>query len=434
MTYGGRPFHRAAWVNLRHGTATMDTLVSLGTSVAFGWSLWGLVTLLLDPHAAHSGHSPVYFEVAAGVTAFVLAGRYLEARARRRAGGALRALIAAGAKDVSLLADGREIRVPVEQVRVGDQFVVRPGEKMATDGVVVDGWSAVDASLVTGEATPVEVRTGDAVVGATINVSGRLVVRATRVGADTVLAQITRLVEAAQEGKARVQRLADRVSAICVPVVLVLAAVTLSAWLAVGAEAKAAIRSAVAVLIIACPCALGLATPTALLVGTGRGAMIGILIRGPEALERTRRVDTVVLDKTGTVTTGLMTLHRTVAAEGEDAGEVLAVAGALESASRHPIAQAISSAACSPYEAEGFRSLPGLGVEGTVTGRSALGRTLRVIQSNLFWAFAYNLAALPVAALGGLDPMIAGGAMALSSVFVVGNSLRLYGFRREVAA
>jgi Cu+-exporting ATPase len=590
VVWGAWPFHQAAWTNLRHGAATMDTLISLGVGAAF---LWSLGALLL----ATAGH--VYFEVAAGVTTLILAGRYFEARSRHRAGAALRALLELGASDVALLRDGRELRVPVDELRLGDRFVVRPGERIATDGVVTDGASAVDASMLTGESTPVEVGPGDRVVGATVNVGGRLVVRVTRLGADTQLAQMARLVEAAQSGKAAVQRLADRVSAVFVPIVIALAAGTLVVWLAVGAGAAAALTAAVAVLIIACPCALGLATPTALLVGTGRGAQLGILIKGPEVLESTRRVDTILLDKTGTVTSGRMSLLEVVPAEGVDPDGALRLAGALEHASEHPVARAISDAARARAgelpPVEGFQSLQGLGVQGVVDGRAVLvgrprlladraialdgkldqarldaeraGRTavavawdgraravlavadtvkptsagairglralglapvlltgdnqasaraiaaevgiedviaevlprdklevvrelqskgrvvamvgdgvndaaalaqadlglamgtgtdvaieasdltlvrgdlsaavdairlarqtLRTIKGNLFWAFAYNVAALPLAALGLLNPMIAAAAMASSSVFVVSNSLRLRRF------
>ncbi|MGY1781763.1 heavy metal translocating P-type ATPase [Geodermatophilus sp. SYSU D01036] len=606
VVWGGWPFHRAAWTNLRHGAATMDTLVSLGTLAAFGWSLYALfLGTAGEPGMTHpfslavtrgDGSGDVYLEAAAGVTTFLLAGRYAEARAKRRAGSALRALLEMGAREASVLRGGAEVRVPVEQLRPGDLFVVRPGERVATDGEVVEGSSAVDASMLTGESVPVEVGPGDAVVGATVNAGGRLVVRATRVGADTQLAQMARLVEEAQNGKAQVQRLADRVSGVFVPVVLALALATLGFWIGTGAGVAGAFPAAVAVLIIACPCALGLATPTALMVGTGRGAQLGILVRGPEVLESTRRVDTVVLDKTGTVTTGRMSLAGVVAAAGEDAAEVLRRAGALEDASEHPIAAAVASAARERAGAlpavTGFRSEAGLGVRGTVegvpvvvgrpalvgalppelaaavadadaAGRTAVAvgwdgaargvlvvadtvkptsaaavrqfralglrpvlltgdsaaaaravaaevgiddvvaevlpqdkvdavrrlqaegrtvamvgdgvndaaalaqadlglamgtgtdvaiqasdltlvrgdlraaadavrlarRTLAVIKGNLFWAFAYNVAALPLAMAGLLNPMIAGAAMAFSSVFVVTNSLRLRRFR-----
>ncbi|HEX6871754.1 MAG TPA: heavy metal translocating P-type ATPase, partial [Micromonosporaceae bacterium] len=323
VVYGGLPFHRAAWTNLRHGAATMDTLISMGTLAAFGASVWALFFGTAgEPGMTHpfevaisrsDGTGNIYLEAAAGVTLFLLAGRYFEARSKRRAGAALRALLELGAKDVAVLRDGTEVRVPVEQLAVGDQFVVRPGEKIATDGVVEQGASAVDLSLLTGESVPVEVTPGDAVVGATVNVGGRLIVRATRIGADTQLAQMARLVEQAQTGKAPVQRLADRISAVFVPVVIALAVGTLGFWLGTGNGTTAAFTAAVAVLIIACPCALGLATPTALLVGTGRGAQLGILIKGPEVLESTRQVDTVLLDKTGTVTSGRMSLVDLVA-------------------------------------------------------------------------------------------------------------------------
>jgi Cu+-exporting ATPase len=587
LVWGAWPFHRAAFANLRHGAATMDTLISIGTLAAFGWSLYALLfgtagtPGLTHPFAftieRMAGDGAIYLEVAAGVTTFILAGRYFEARSKRRAGAALRALLDLGAKDVAVLRDGRELRIPVGDLAVGDRFVVRPGEKVATDGVVEDGGSAIDASLLTGESVPVEAGPGDAVAGATVNVGGRLVVRATRVGADTQLAQTARLVEEAQTGKARVQRLADRVSAVFVPIVIALAVATLAFWLGAGGSPSAAFTAAVAVLIIACPCALGLATPTALLVGTGRGAQLGILIKGPEVLESTRRVDTVVLDKTGTVTTGRMSL-----VEGD--GEVLRLAGAVEAASEHPVARAIADAARERFgelpAVTDFHNTPGLGVEGVVEGHTvavgraefvggevseaaaihvawdgevrgrlvvadtvkptsaeavrklrelgltpilltgdhagtaravaaevgiehviaevlpkdkadvvrglqtggkvvamagdgvndaaalaqadlglAMGtgtdvaieaadltlvrgdllaavdairlsrRTLRTIKGNLFWAFAYNVAALPLAAAGLLNPMLAGAAMAVSSVFVVTNSLRLRGFR-----
>ncbi|MGQ7312960.1 heavy metal translocating P-type ATPase [Microbacterium arabinogalactanolyticum] len=612
IVWAAWPFHRAAWVNLRHGAATMDTLISLGTSAAFLWSLYALFLGTAGmPGMTHGfsfalertdGAGSIYLEVASGVTMFVLAGRYFEKRAKRQAGAALRALMELGAKDVAVLRGGAEVRIPIAELRVGDEFVVRPGEKIATDGVVVSGTSAVDQSMITGESVPVEVSAGDAVTGATVNAGGRLVVRATRVGADTQLAQMARLVEDAQTGKAEVQRLADRISGIFVPIVIGIALVTLAAWLLMGFPASMAFTAAVAVLIIACPCALGLATPTALLVGTGRGAQLGILIKGPEVLESTRRVDTIVLDKTGTVTEGRMSVVSVVPEQGTDAAELLRLAGAIEHASEHPIARAIASAATADGAVvelppvESFQNHEGRGVTGVVEGRAmlvgrlslledwsvhpsaellsakadaesagqtailvawdgaprgmivvadevkatsaeavaqlkALGltpvlltgdnhaaarhiaaqvgideviaevlpadkvavvarlqaegrvvamvgdgvndapalaqadlgmamgtgtdaaiqasditlvrgdlraasdairlsrRTLGTIKGNLFWAFAYNTAAIPLAALGLLNPMLAGAAMAFSSVFVVGNSLRLRSFR-----
>ena len=606
IVWGAWPFHRAAWTNLRHGAATMDTLISMGTLAAFGWSLYALFFGTAGmPGMTHGfeftlsrsdGAANIYLEVGAGVTMFILAGRYFEKRAKRRAGAAMRALLELGAKDVAVLRDGVETKIPVEQLRVGDEFVVRPGEKIATDGVVVSGHSAVDASMLTGESVPVEVDTGDAVTGATVNASGRLIVRATRVGSDTQLAQMAQLVEDAQTGKAEVQRLADRISGVFVPIVIVIALAALVGWLIAGFPVSAAFTAAVAVLVIACPCALGLATPTALLVGTGRGAQLGILIKGPEVLDSTRRVDTVVLDKTGTVTAGRMTLVDVVAEDGVDAAELMRLAGAVEQASEHPIAQAIAAGAPEIVPVTDFTNIAGTGVQGVVDGHSvvvgreslladwgislspeiaaakqaaesegktvvavawdgaargilivadtvkptsaeavrglrALGltpilltgdneaagrhiaalvgideviaevlpqdkvdvvkelqrdgkvvamvgdgvndapalvqadlglamgtgtdvaieasdialvrgdlrsavdairlsrRTLGTIKTNLFWAFAYNVAAIPIAALGMLNPMLAGAAMALSSVFVVGNSLRLRGFR-----
>ncbi len=612
VTWGAWPFHRAAWTNLRHSAATMDTLISVGTLAAFGWSLYALfLGDAGDPSMRHAfsltpergmGSSQIYLEVAAGVTVFILAGRYFEARAKRRSGAALRALLELGAKDVAVIREGAEVRIPIEQLAVGDRFVVRPGEKVATDGVVEEGASAIDASLLTGEPVPVEVGPGDPVAGATVNAGGRLVVRATRVGADTALAQIARLVEEAQTGKAQVQRLADRISGIFVPVVILLASATLGFWLAAAATDKAttAFSAAVAVLIIACPCALGLATPTALMVGTGRGAQLGILIKGPEVLESTRRVDTVVLDKTGTVTAGRMALVDVVPASTTSVSQLLLLAGSLEDASEHPIAQAIAGGArergITLVGVESFGNTEGLGVQGLVDGHAvvvgrerfladwslplddelrtardtaesagrtavfvgwdgvlrgmlvvsdtvkpssaeaiaglrdlglrpvlltgdneraartvaalvgideviaevlpaekvdvikrlqaegrvvamigdgvndaaalaqadlglAMGtgtdaaieasdltlvrgdlraavdairlsrRTLATIKGNLFWAFAYNVAALPLAAAGLLNPMLAGAAMAFSSVFVVSNSLRLRRFR-----
>ncbi|MET9135499.1 heavy metal translocating P-type ATPase [Streptomyces parvulus] len=603
VVWGGLPFHRAAWTNVRHGAATMDTLVSLGTLAAFGWSLWAL--FLGDagmPGMRHGfdltvsrtdGASAIYLEAAAGVTVFLLLGRWLEARSKRRAGAALRALMELGAKDVAVLREGREVRIPVARLAVGDRFVVRPGEKIATDGTVTEGASAVDASLLTGESVPADVGVGDAVTGATVNAGGRLVVEATRVGADTRLARMARLVEDAQSGKAEVQRLADRVSGVFVPVVLLISAATFGGWLGGTGDTVAAFTAAVAVLIIACPCALGLATPTALLVGTGRGAQLGILIKGPEVLESTRRVDTVVLDKTGTVTTGRMTLHEVYALAGTPEEELLRLAGAVEHASEHPVARAVADGAERRVgrlpDVAAFVSVPGRGVRGRVEGcevavgrlhdelppaaaravdeaegngrtavvvawdgevrgvlavadavretsaeavaelrrlglapvlltgdnrrvaesvAAAVGideviaevlpeekvavverlraegrtvamvgdgvndaaalatadlglamgtgtdaaieagdltlvrgdlrvaadairlsrRTLATIKGNLVWAFGYNVAALPLAAAGLLNPMIAGAAMAFSSVFVVSNSLRLRAF------
>ncbi len=387
VLWGAWPFHRAAWANLKHGAATMDTLISVGTLAAWLWSVYALflgnagMTGMKMPFDlwpdANAGADHLYLEVAAAVTVFILAGRYFEARAKRRAGAALAALLELGAKDVAVLdADGVERRIPVEQLALGDRFLVRPGEKVATDGIIEQGASAVDQSLLTGESVPVEKQPGDEVAGATVNVGGRLVVRATAVGSDTALAQIARLVSDAQTGKAPVQRLADRVSGVFVPVVIGLAVATLGFWIGTGEELSFAFTAMVAVLIIACPCALGLATPTALLVGTGRGAQLGLLIKGPEVLESTRRVDTIVLDKTGTVTTGRMSLVEIVTAPGVDRDDVLRLVGALEDASEHPIAQAIARAATervgSLPAVESFTNRAGLGAEGVVDGHAVV--------------------------------------------------------------
>ncbi|MFN2494363.1 MAG: heavy metal translocating P-type ATPase [Pseudonocardiaceae bacterium] len=382
VIWGAAPFHRAAWRGLRHGTATMDTLVSMGVLAAFGWSLYALffgyagitgmqMPFVLTPVAGLGLHH-IYLEVAAALTVFLLGGRYAEHRAKRRVGTALRALLELGAKDASLLRGNRETRVPITELAVGDEFVVRPGEKIATDGVIVAGSSAVDASMLTGESVPVEVGPGDVVTGATLNASGRLVVRATRVGQDTQLAQITRLVTEAQSGKAPVQRLADRVAAIFVPLVVTIALATLGLWLGFGAAPEQAFTAAVAVLVIACPCALGLATPTALLVGTSRAAQLGILIKGPEVLESTRQVDTIVLDKTGTVTTGALRLVDLVTAAGQHRDEVLRLVGAVEEVSEHPIGKAIAHEARTRLgdlpAVQAFESTQGLGVWGQVEG------------------------------------------------------------------
>ncbi|RFU85566.1 Cu(2+)-exporting ATPase [Streptomyces triticagri] len=394
VVWGGLPFHRAAWTNARHGAATMDTLVSIGTLAAFGWSLWAL--FLGDAGMPGMRHGfdltvsrgdaagTIYLEVAAGVVTFILLGRWLEARAKRRAGAALHALLDLGAKDAALLRGGTEVRVPVSRLAIGDRFVVRPGETIATDGTVVSGMSAVDTAMLTGESAPRDAASGDQVTGGCVNLSGRLVVEATRVGADTRLARMARLVEDAQNGKAEVQRLADRVSAVFVPVVLLVAACTLGFWLGSGSGPTAAFTAAVAVLIIACPCALGLATPTALMVGTGRGAQLGILIKGPEVLESTRRADTVVLDKTGTVTTGRMTLLTTHTTDTTTVGDVLRLAGALEHASEHPIAQAVAAGAAEQLgttlpPVTDFENVPGLGVRGTVEGHRVLAGRERLL-------------------------------------------------------
>ncbi|GGD07538.1 heavy metal translocating P-type ATPase [Nocardioides daphniae] len=430
VVWGAWPFHRAAWANLRHATATMDTLVSVGVLAAFGWSLYALfLGSAGDPGMTHpfeltiergDATMNIYLEVAAGVTTFLLAGRWFEKRAKRQSGAALRALLELGAKDVRLLRDGVETLVPVGELRVGDEFVVRPGEKVATDGEVVDGISAIDTSTVTGESVPREVGPGDAVTGACVNAHGRLVVRATRVGADTQLAQMARLVEDAQSGKAEVQRLADRVSGIFVPLVLLLAAGTLGWWLGSGAGATAAFTAAVAVLIVACPCALGLATPTALLVGTGRGAQMGILIKGPETLESTRRVDTVVLDKTGTVTTGVMSLVDVVAAPGEDVVRLQRWAAAVEAGSEHPIARAVVEGTPEPAAATAVTGLPGLGARGVVEGVE-----VTVGRASLFATVPTEVAEAVAAAEGdGRTPVVAGWEGVARGVLVVSDTLK----------
>jgi P-type Cu+ transporter len=437
VVWGALPFHRAAWANLKHATATMDTLISLGVLASFGWSLYALflgdagmpgmrMAFDLIPERG-AGADEIYLEVASAVTVFILAGRYFEARAKRRAGAALEALLELGAKDVAVLdAAGVERRIPVEQLSVGDRFVVRPGEKVATDGVVEEGTSAVEQSLLTGESVPVETRPGDEVVGASVNAGGRLIVRATKVGADTALAQIARLVTDAQSGKAPVQRLADRISGVFVPAVIMLAVATLGFWIGAGEDAAFAFTAAVAVLIIACPCALGLATPTALLVGTGRGAQLGLLITGPEILESTRTVDTIVLDKTGTVTTGRMSLVDVVARE--DRTEVLAIAGALENASEHPIAQAIARAARDELGAlpsvDGFANHEGLGAEGLVAGRAVqIGRPAFMADWSL--TIPDELAvALTAAASEGRTAVVVAWDGAVRGVLVVADTIK----------
>jgi Cu+-exporting ATPase len=438
VVWGGWTFHVAAWTKLRHRAATMDSLISLGTLAAFGWSLYALflgdagrpdMRMRFDLTASRGdGAGQIYLEVASGVIVLVLAGRYLEARAKRRSGAALRALLDLGAKDVAVLRAGVETRIPVDQLAVGDEFVVRPGEKVATDGVVLAGSSAIDESLLTGEAVPVDVGPGAAVTGATVNVGGRLVVRAVRIGADSRLAQIARLVVAAQSGKAPVQRLADRISAVFVPVVIAIAGLTLITTLAAGGSGVQAFTAAVAVLIIACPCALGLATPTALLVGTGRGAQLGLLIKGPDVLESTRRIDTVVLDKTGTVTTGRMTLHAVHPVPGGDADDVLRIAGALESASEHPIAAAITDAArrrFGPLPAVGeFANSPGLGVTGTVDGHAVVVGRAKLLAE---WALHPDpelTARLDDAEAAGRTPVLVGWDGEVRGLLVVGDTLK----------
>ncbi|WP_330477726.1 heavy metal translocating P-type ATPase [Streptomyces platensis] len=450
VVWGGLPFHRAAWTNLRHGAATMDTLVSLGTLAAFGWSVWALFLgdagmpgmrhgFDLTVSRADAG-TQIYLEAAAGVTAFLLLGRYLEARSKRRAGAALRALLEWGAKDVAVLRDGREVRIPVAELAVGDRFVVRPGEKIATDGRVVAGASAVDTSILTGESVPVEVAPGDRVTGGTVNASGRLEIEATMVGADTRLARMARLVEDAQNGKAAVQRLADRVSAVFVPVVLLIAAGTLAGWLLVTGEATASFTAAVAVLIIACPCALGLATPTALMVGTGRGAQLGILIKGPEVLESTRRVDTVLLDKTGTVTSGRMRFQEAVAAPGVAEDELLRLAGALEHASEHPVARALAEGAARrvgalPAVAD-FENVPGLGVRGTVGGHRVLAGRARLAEEAGVMLPAELREALDAAAAAGRTAVVvawdgrARGVLAVADAVKPGSAAAVRELRR----
>jgi len=439
VLWAGWPFHRAAWQNLKHGAATMDTLISLGTLTALGWSVIALfflgagepemrMSFQLIPEQG-AGTEEVYFEVAVIVTTFVLAGRYFEARAKRRSGAALRALLELGAKDVSILEDdGSERRIAATELAVGQAFVVRPGEKIATDGEVVEGHSAVDQSLLTGESLPVEVAPGDAVTGATINAGGRLVVSATRVGSETALAQIARLITDAQTGKADVQRLADRVSGIFVPIVIALATATLGFWLAADVTTAYAFTAAVAVLIIACPCALGLATPTALLVGTGRGAQLGLLIKGPEVLESTRRIDTIVLDKTGTVTTGRMSLHAIVAAEGVAETEALRVVGALEAASEHPIARAIADAARERVGAlptpDGFQNHEGLGVEGMVEGRLAVAGRSSLLADWRFRLAPELAAAMTDAEAAGRTAIVAGWDGEVKAVFVVADTIK----------
>ncbi len=440
VLWGGWPFHLAAWRNLRHRTATMDALISLGTLTAWLWSLYalflgdaGMTGMTMDFNLIPERGEPasdIYLEVAAVVTAAILAGRYFEARAKRRAGAALRTLLELGAKDVALLAaDGTEQRVPVDRLGVGDLFVVRPGERIATDGAVEQGHSAVDMSILTGEAVPVEVEPGSQVAGATVNAGGRLIVRATKVGADTALAQIARLATEAQAGKAPIQRLADRVSAVFVPVVIALALGTLAFWLAAGEGAAFAVTAAVAVLIIACPCALGLATPTALMVGSGRGAQIGVLIRGPEVLESTRRVDTVVLDKTGTVTTGKMALVEVATVPGVDRAEALRVVGAVEEGSEHPIARAIADAARAELgglpQLERFANREGLGVEGVIdTHRTVVvGRASLVAQRELVVPAEID-AARREAEQRGRTAILAGWDSEVRAVFVVADTVK----------
>ena len=446
VVWGALPFHRAAFTNARHGAATMDTLISVGVSAAWLWSLWALflggagmpgtrMSFSLMP-SREGGTNNIYLEVASVVTVLILSGRFFEATAKKRSGAALRALLNMGAKDVAVLRDGVEVRIPVDQLVVGDVFSVRPGEKIATDGVVTDGSSAVDASMLTGESVPVEVGPDDAVVGATVNAGGRLLVRATRVGADTQLAQMARLVEDAQNGKAQVQRLADRVSGIFVPVVILLSLTTLAVWLLTGHSATAAFTAAVAVLIIACPCALGLATPTALLVGTGRGAQLGILIKGPQILESTRRVDTILLDKTGTVTTGRMSVAAVHATADETVAEIQTLAGALEDASEHPIAKAIVVAAKAALSAlsvtdnalpavDGFSNHDGRGVSGVVDGHAVLvGRRSWLAQDWSIDAPADLIASADAAEADGQTPVWVAWDGSVRGIVVVADTIK----------
>jgi Cu+-exporting ATPase len=418
--WGAWPFHRAALAGARHGAATMDTLISTGVTAAYLWSLYALVS---------GGSGETYLEVAAGVTALVLLGRRLEARARRRSGAAVRALLSLGAKDVAVLRGGAEVRIPAAELAVGEEFAVRPGETIAADGVVIAGRSAIDTSMLTGEPAPAEVGPGDPVTGGCVNAGGHLVVRAARVGADTQLAQLARLVAQAQAGKAPVQRLADRISAVFVPVVIGIAVVTLAGWLAAGAGAGAAFTAAVAVLIIACPCAMGLATPTAMLTGTGRAAQLGIVIKGPEVLESTRAVDTVVLDKTGTVTTGRMSLAGVIPAPGQDADELLRLAGAVEDASEHPIGAAVAAGARERFGGlpgvEGFGSAQGLGVWGVVAGRVVAAGRAGWLSSAWGWPAPDGLAARVAAAeAAGRTVVLAGWDGAVRGALVVSDAVK----------
>jgi len=438
VAWGAWPFHKMAWMNLRHRAATMDTLISLGTLSAFAWSTYalfwgdaGMAGMTMSMHlsaATGSNHEEIYLEIASVVTVFILAGRYFEAKARRSSGAALRALLDLGAKDVAVMRSGGEVRIPVGDLAVGDRFVVRPGEKIATDGVVEEGASAIDASLLTGEPVPVEVAPGDTVTGATVNAGGRLIVRATRVGSDTALAQIGRLVTAAQSGQAPVQRLADRISAVFVPVVITLAVATFIGWIATGHSTDQAFTAAVAVLIIACPCALGLATPTALLVGTGRGAQLGIVIKGPEVLESTRKVDTIVLDKTGTVTTGRMALIEAVTADGVEGEQALRLVGALEDASEHPIARAIAAEAKARVgtlpAVDAFKNLEGLGVRGVVEGHDVLAGRERLLDEHAMALTPELRAAKDAAEALGRTAIFAGWDGAVRAVLVVADTVK----------